>query len=80
MSGWRRSRWKPGNQRAPRMVTILVSILLVLIGALLTFGQPALTDAFDLSRGTADTLVWIGRGADAAAMILMLLGIFLEGL
>lgn len=80
MARRRGGRWKPGDQRAPRMPTILVSILLVLVGALLTFGLPTLVDALSLSASIADSLEWVGRGSYVAAMVVMLLGIFLEGL
>jgi hypothetical protein len=76
----RRTRWKPGNQRAPRMLTILISILLVLVGGLLTVFNAPVADALSLARSAADTLELIGEGTLAAAMILMLLGIFIEGL
>jgi hypothetical protein len=62
------------------MLTILISILLVLVGALFTVGLPALTDVMRLSRSVADTLELVGVGALAGAMIVMLLGIFVEGL
>jgi hypothetical protein len=62
------------------MVTIGISIVLVLVGALLTVGLPSLTEAMRLSRSLADTLELVGVGSLAAAMILMLLGIFIEGL
>ena len=73
-------RWKPGDQRSPKMLTIAISIVLVLVGALFTIGLPMLTDAMRLSRSLADTLELVGVGSLAAAMILMLLGIFIEGL
>jgi hypothetical protein len=80
MSRSRGMRWKPGDQRSPKMLTIGIAIVLVLVGALLTVGLPMLADAMRLSRSLEDTLELIGVGSLAAAMILMLLGIFIEGL
>ena len=80
MSRSRGRRWKAGDQRSPKMLTIVIAIVLVLVGALLTVGLPTLTDAMRLSRSLADTLELVGVGSLAAAMILMLLGIFIEGL
>ena len=62
------------------MLTIVIAIVLVLVGALFTVGLPTLTDAMRLSRSLADTLELVGVGSLAAAMILMLLGIFIGGL
>jgi hypothetical protein len=62
------------------MVTILVSVVLVLVGGLLTVGLPALAEAIRLSASLADTLELVGVGSLIGAMILMLLGIFIEGL
>jgi hypothetical protein len=72
--------WKPGTQRAPKFATIVVSALLVLVGVMLTFGLPTLSDVLRLPSGLAETLEWGGIAAYVAATILMLLGIFLEGL
>jgi hypothetical protein len=75
-----RRRWKPGDQRSPKMLTIVISIVLVLVGGLLTVFNAPVAEAFDLARSTADTLELVGVGSLAAAMILMLTGIFIEGL
>lgn len=72
--------WKPGTQRAPKLSTIVVSALLVVVGVVLTFGLPTLSEVLRLSSGLTDTLEWGGIAAYAGAMVLMLLGIFLEGL
>jgi hypothetical protein len=62
-----------GYQRAPRNVTVLVALILVIVGALGTFLGliPAVAGI------TGET---IGVVAYVAATVVMLLGIFLRGL
>jgi hypothetical protein len=62
-----------GSQRAPRNVTVLVALVLVLIGVLGTFLGLIPTVA-GISGAT------IGIAAYVAATVVMLLGIFLRGL
>ncbi|MDP8905129.1 MAG: hypothetical protein M3N29_07420 [Chloroflexota bacterium] len=62
-----------GSQRAPRGVTIVVALVLVVIGALGTFVGLIAT----IAGVTGET---IGVVAYVAATVLMLLGIFLRGL
>ena len=76
----RSGNWKPGTQRAPKLTTIVVSALLVVVGVVLTFGLPTLSEVLRLPSGLIDTLEWGGVAAYVAATILMLLGLFLEGL
>lgn len=76
----RGGRWKPGDQRSPRLPTIVVAAILVGVAAVLTFGLPTLVEVFGLSASVAETLELVGVGAAVAAMILMLLGVFLRGL
>lgn len=76
----RRGSWKPGSQRAPKVSTIVISALLVALAAVLMLAGPTIADALRLPGGVAGSLEWIGVGAAAVAMALMLLGVFLEGL
>ncbi len=60
-------------QHAPRMPTIIVALALVLVGLLGTFGG-ALPTIAGMTSGT------IGAWAFLAAAVLLLIGIFIEGI
>jgi hypothetical protein len=58
--------FRPGSNRAPRYVTILVAVVLALLGLLGTFGS-VLPDK-------------VGAYLQVAATVVLLLGVFVPGL